>query len=143
MIEVVRVKKMHDNAIVGSSGADLHAVEYDMIEPGKWKAIPTGLAFQVDHGIEIQIRPRSGLALRAGVTVLNSPGTIDSDYRGQVKVILINHSSWTFQISSGDRIAQMIVARVEQPAFYVIDELNDTDRGANGFGSTGVETKTK
>jgi dUTP pyrophosphatase len=100
--------------------------------------IPTGLSFAIPEGYEIQVRPRSGLAAKNGVTVLNTPGTIDSDYRGEVKVILINHGKDAFTVNNGDRIAQLIVAPVTQGIFEKTDELDSTERGEGGFGSTGV-----
>ena len=100
--------------------------------------IGTGLFFEIPEGYEVQIRPRSGLAAKNGVTVLNTPGTIDSDYRGEIKVILINLGEKDFVINSGDRIAQMVIAPVTQASFEITDSLSDTERGAGGFGSTGV-----
>lgn len=99
--------------------------------------MPTGLHMEIPHGYEVQLRPRSGLALKHGITLLNAPGTIDSDYRGAVGVILINTSDQDFHIAHGDRIAQMVVAPVTQASFAVSDALSATDRGAGGFGSTG------
>ena len=101
--------------------------------------IPTGLFFAIPEGFEIQVRPRSGLAAKNGVTVLNTPGTIDSDYRGEVKVILINLGDADFTVNNGDRIAQLIVAPVTQGIFVKTDKLDETERGAGGFGSTGVK----
>ena len=100
-------------------------------------AVPTGVFLQIPMGFEIQVRPRSGLALKHGITVLNTPGTIDSDYRGEILVILINHSNSTFQIQNGDRIAQLVLAKVEKIAWENIDQLTTTQRGTGGFGSTG------
>ncbi|HEY1383406.1 MAG TPA: dUTP diphosphatase, partial [Dongiaceae bacterium] len=99
---------------------------------------PTGLAIALPVGFEAQVRPRSGLALKHGVTVLNSPGTIDADYRGEVQVLLINHGSKPFAIRRGDRIAQMVVAPVTQIAWKQVEQLNETERGSGGYGSTGV-----
>ena len=113
------------------------------IAPGKWIAVPTGLALALPRGAEGQVRPRSGLALRHGVTVLNSPGTIDADYRGEVQVLLINHGPDVFEIRRGDRIAQLIVAPVVQTPLTEVGRLNDTARVAGGFGSTGVRSATK
>jgi dUTP pyrophosphatase len=101
------------------------------------KLIPTGLFLEIPIGYEVQIRPRSGLAYKHGITVLNSPGTIDSDYRGEVGVLLINLSSEAFVIENGERVAQMVVAAHEQASWKTVSELSDTDRGAGGFGSTG------
>ena len=127
----------------GAAGADLCALLENpvTISCGKTAIIPTGLFFEIPNGYEIQIRPRSGLAAKNGVTVLNTPGTIDSDYRGEIKIILINLGDEEFVINSGDRIAQMIVAPVTQADFTVVqslDKLSQTERGSGGFGSTGV-----
>ena len=111
------------------------------IEPHKWAMVPTGLKIALPQGFEAQIRPRSGLAAKAGITVLNTPGTVDSDYRGEVKVILINHSDVPFIINDGDRIAQMVIAKHETASFSVVQTLDETQRGEGGFGSTGVKSK--
>ncbi len=125
-----------------SAGMDLRAAlpESDplVVEPGAWALVPTGLAIALPAGYEAQVRPRSGLAAKNAVTVLNSPGTIDADYRGEVKVILINHSKVPFTIERGMRIAQMVVAPVTRIALVEERELAGTARGAGGFGSTGV-----
>jgi len=105
--------------------------------PGKYAMVPTGLAIALPPGHEAQVRPRSGLAAKHGVTVLNSPGTIDADYRGEIQVILINHGAEPFTIKRGERIAQMVIAPVVQAALVDVDELSATDRGTGGFGSTG------
>jgi len=107
------------------------------LAPGAFALVPTGLAMALPVGFEAQIRPRSGLAAKHGVTVLNTPGTIDSDYRGEVKIILINHGTEAFVISRGERIAQMVIAPVVQAVCETVEELNATARGAGGFGSTG------
>ncbi|NNE58436.1 MAG: dUTP diphosphatase [Hellea sp.] len=126
-----------------AAGADLRAAvpeEQPMeLSPGEWALVPTGLSMALPAGYEAQIRPRSGLAYKFGVTVLNTPGTIDADYRGEVKVLLINHGDAAFIINRGERIAQMVIAPITQPAFEVVDELSETARGAGGFGSTGVK----
>ena len=124
----------------GAAGADVCAFlsEPVVIKSGEFAMIPTGLSFAIPEGYEIQVRPRSGLAAKNGVTVLNTPGTIDSDYRGEVKVILINHGKDAFAVNNGDRIAQLIVAPVTQGVFEKTDELDSTERGEGGFGSTGV-----
>jgi dUTP pyrophosphatase len=109
-----------------------------VLEPGGRDLVPTGLAIQLADGYEAQIRPRSGLALRYGVTILNSPGTIDADYRGEICVVLINHGSEPFEIARGDRIAQMVVAPVVQAQLEEVELLTASERGAGGFGSTGV-----
>ncbi len=125
---------------IGSAGCDVSALlqEPVIIEPGDYSMISTGLHFAIPEGYEIQVRPRSGLAAKNGVTVLNAPGTIDSDYRGELKVILINHGKKSFKINNGDRIAQLIIASVIQADFEVCDALDTTIRGFGGFGSTGV-----
>lgn len=125
----------------GAAGADVRAFlnEPVVIPVGKRAMIPTGLFFAIPEGFEIQVRPRSGLATKNGVTVLNTPGTIDSDYRGEVKVILINLGDADFTVNNGDRIAQLIVAPVTQGIFVKTDKLDETERGAGGFGSTGVK----
>lgn len=124
----------------GAAGADLCALLDSplVIKHGKSAIIPTGLFFEIPEGYEIQVRPRSGLAAKNGVTVLNTPGTIDSDYRGEIKVILINLGENDFTVSCGDRIAQMIIAPVTQASFSICENLSQTDRGTGGFGSTGV-----
>jgi dUTP pyrophosphatase len=109
-----------------------------VLKPGARAAVPTGLAFAIPSGFEGQVRPRSGFALKSGVTCLNTPGTIDADYRGEVKVILINLGAEDVNIRRGDRIAQMIIAPVIQAALAEVDSLDETARGAGGFGSTGA-----
>lgn len=125
----------------GAAGADVRAFlnEPVVIPVGKRAMIPTGLFFAIPEGFEIQVRPRSGLAAKNGVTVLNTPGTIDSDYRGEVKIILINLGDADFTVNNDDRIAQLIVAPVTQGIFVKTDKLDETERGAGGFGSTGVK----
>lgn len=126
-------------ATVGSSGFDLRAnlTEQITIKPHSFKIIPTGLYFEIPENFEIQIRPRSGLAAKNGVTVLNTPGTIDADYRGEIKILLINLSNEPFIINDAERIAQMIIAKHEQIEWQVVDKLSDTERGAGGYGHTG------
>lgn len=122
-----------------AAGADVKAFIKDNItlNPGCVVLVPTGLRFAIPSGYEIQVRPRSGLALKNGITVLNTPGTIDADYRGELGVILINHSHTPFQITPGMRIAQLILAPVVKANFFVVQELATTERGAGGFGHTG------
>ena len=122
-----------------SAGLDIRAFieEKLTLSPGERKLIKTGLFLEIPEGYEAQVRPRSGLALKNGITVLNSPGTIDADYRGEIGVILINHSSEIFEINSGDRIAQLVFAKVEQAVWFETESLNETERGEGGFGSTG------
>lgn len=124
-----------------SAGLDLLAAiaEPVVLQPGERKLVPTGLAIALPAGFEAQVRPRSGLALKHGVTVLNSPGTIDADYRGEIGVVLINHGAVPFTINRGERIAQMIVAAYARVAWQAVDDLDSTQRGAGGFGSTGVK----
>lgn len=124
-----------------SAGMDLRANIEDPItlRPLERRIVPTGLYIALPEGYEAQVRPRSGLALKHGITVLNSPGTIDSDYRGEIGVLLINLSDTPFVINAGERIAQMVVARHEQTELIEVEELDDTERGAGGYGHTGVE----
>lgn len=130
-----------------SAGMDLRANLKDekgndeviSIAPGERVLIPTGLYIQLPYGYEAQIRPRSGLALKYGITVLNTPGTIDADYRGEIGVCLINHGNDTFDVHNGDRIAQIVFAKVDQVQLIEVDKLDDTERGIGGFGHTGVK----
>lgn len=124
-----------------SAGVDLRAATSEdiSIAPGEVKLISTGIALALPKGVEAQIRPRSGLAAKHGITVLNSPGTIDSDYRGEIKVILINHGKEAFTITNSMRIAQMVLASHEIADFEPAESLDDTSRGSGGFGSTGVK----
>ena len=153
----IRVKPLdhHDASLplptyetTGAAGADIRAsLETNdrigglMLAPGARALIPTGLSMAIPFGYEAQIRPRSGLAFKHGVTVANAPGTIDSDYRGELKVILINHGAGDFAIQRGDRIAQLVLASVTQAAWEEVGELDTTTRGAGGFGSTGGHAK--
>ena len=125
----------------GSAGVDLRAAINEMIvlRPMERRLIPTGFAIALPNNFEAQVRPRSGLAYKNGITVLNSPGTIDSDYRGEVKVLLINLGNEDFVIERGERIAQMIIQKCEKVIFSVVDELDKTDRSSGGYGSTGVK----
>lgn len=125
-------------ATSGAAGMDVVSAEDVVIAPGQRYAVATGLAMAIPHGFEIQVRPRSGLALKHGITVPNTPGTIDSDYRGELKVILINHGTQDFAIVRGDRIAQLVLAPVVQGGWIEVDELDETARGQGGFGSTGM-----
>ena len=126
-------------ATEGSSGMDLRAsIDAEIIlKPLERKLVPTGLFMEIPLSYEAQIRPRSGLAVNKGITCLNTPGTIDSDYRGEIKVILINLSNEPQQVHHGDRIAQMVIARVEKASLLLVDQLNETQRGEGGFGHTG------
>lgn len=120
-----------------SAGADLFASESGLVEKGRIKLVKTGVSFSIPEGYEAQIRPRSGLALKRGVTVLNTPGTIDSDYRGEVGIILVNFGDEDFIFNKGDRIAQVVFAKVYRAEFLVSDQLDTTERGSGGFGHTG------
>lgn len=124
-------------ATAGAAGMDVVAAEDAVLAPGARAAIATGFAIAIPPGYEVQVRPRSGLALKYGVTCLNTPGTIDSDYRGEVKVILANLGDTDFAIARGDRIAQLVPAAVQRAELHEVDELDLTPRGAGGFGSTG------
>lgn len=124
-------------ATAGAAGMDVVAAEDVVIAPGARHPVATGLALAIPEGFEIQVRPRSGLAFKHGITVPNTPGTIDSDYRGELKVLLINHGVEPFAIQRGDRVAQLVLAPVVQAAWEEIEELDETARGAGGFGSTG------
>ncbi len=121
----------------GAAGMDVVAAEAVTIAPGGRHAVATGLALAIPPGFEVQVRPRSGLALKHGITVPNTPGTIDSDYRGELKVILINHGAKPFEIIRGDRVAQLVLAPVTRAVWDEVAELDETARGAGGFGSTG------
>tara|TARA_B100000965_G_C19369346_1_gene659594 strand:+ start:57 stop:497 length:441 start_codon:yes stop_codon:yes gene_type:complete len=125
----------------GSSGMDLAANIVDNVDisPGQTAIIPTGLALSIPKGFEVQIRPRSGLAAKQKISVLNTPGTIDSDYRGEIKVILVNLGQETFKVENGLRIAQMVVCPVIQAEIKEVDDLSKTERGEGGFGSTGIK----
>ena len=139
----LRVKRLDPRARLpgyasdGAAGMDLAALEAIEIPAHGWAKASTGLAVEIPAGCEGQVRPRSGLAARHGVTVLNAPGTIDSDYRGEVGVILVNHSDVPLRVEAGDRIAQLVVCRVERAEVEEVESLASTDRGPGGFGSTG------
>ena len=144
----VRVLRLTKNARIpaymsaGAAGLDLCAVLPDgsdsiSIAPQQRRLVGTGLVFAIPAGYEAQVRPRSGLALRHGITVLNSPGTIDSDYRGEVQVLLVNHGEQPFVVKQGERIAQLVIASVTHAALVEVSSLDDTERGAGGYGSTG------
>ena len=121
----------------GAAGMDVLSAENVTLAPGERWPVATGLAVAIPHGYEIQVRPRSGLALKHGIGVPNAPGTIDSDYRGELKVILINHGVSSFEIRRGDRIAQLVLAPVVRASWLKVEELDETARGEGGFGSTG------
>ncbi|MBK7305971.1 MAG: dUTP diphosphatase [Chitinophagaceae bacterium] len=128
-------------ATAGSAGMDLRAnlLEPLILQPFERNLIPTGLFIELPNGYEAQIRPRSGMALKQGITCLNSPGTVDSDYRGELKIILINLSNTEQVINHGDRIAQMIIAKTERAELMLVQQLNESQRGDGGFGHTGIE----
>ena len=140
----VRFKRVHPDASLpayarpGDAGMDLRSVDELVIPRGGRALVHTGLVMQLPPMFEAQVRPRSGLALKSGVTVLNTPGTIDSGYRGEVGVILANFGDGDFKVSKGDRIAQLVIAPVTQAEVVETDEVDETDRGAGGFGSTGI-----
>ena len=147
-MEIVKVKIINrsNNALPSystedSAGMDLRAwlQEPMVLEPMQRALVPTGISIELPHGYECQLRPRSGLALKKGITLLNTPGTIDADYRGEVGVILINLSNEPFVIENGERICQMVVARYDRVAWQQVETLDETERGAGGFGHTGVE----
>ena len=141
---IVKVKRLVPAAKLpkyehpGDSGADLVAVAEHTLQPMEWFAIPTGISAEVPMGFELQVRPRSGLALKHGVTVLNTPGTVDAGYRGEINVILLNLGAEPFQVTPGMKIAQLVVAPVVRGVFQEVDELSLSQRGSGGFGSTGV-----
>tara|TARA_B100000965_G_scaffold389349_1_gene394918 strand:+ start:1289 stop:1741 length:453 start_codon:yes stop_codon:yes gene_type:complete len=147
-ILVIKVKSINDDFDVpsyetsSSAGLDLRAYlpngSIDL-NPKERKLVGTGLFFEIPEGFEIQIRPRSGLALKNGISVLNSPGTIDADYRGEIKILLINHGSEAFRVDHGMRIAQMVVSRYERVEFKIVESLSTSKRGGDGFGSTGTK----
>ena len=145
---VVRFRKTNPDVMLPqyetkrASGCDVRACLPEgllVIPSGEWRLVSTGLCPEIPLGYEIQVRPRSGLAFRKGVTCLNTPGTVDSDYRGEIKVNLINHSKTDFVVENGMRIAQFVIAKVENASFEVSDELSSSERGEGGFGSTGVK----
>lgn len=148
MLEIMRVAGADPEIAIpsyetpGAAGADVRANfsnrEAVVLAPGARMLVPTGLAMAIPSGFEIQVRPRSGLALKHGLTLVNSPGTIDSDYRGEVGVIVLNTADTPFEVTHGMRIAQLVLAPVVQAAFQEVAHLDETDRGAGGFGSTGA-----
>lgn len=139
----IKILKLNSAAIIpryshpGDAGLDLFAIEEQEILPGETKLINTGIAIALPPSTEAQIRPRSGLALKHSITVLNSPGTIDAGYRGEIGILLINHGKIVFQVIPGMKIAQMVIASIVQANVTVVNELNVTSRGVGGFGSTG------
>ena len=145
MIQIKVINKGHQQlpayATSQSAGMDLRAnIDTPIVlQPMERRLIPTGLHIALPAGFEAQVRPRSGLALKHGLTVLNSPGTVDADYRGEIMVLLINLSSTPFTVNDGERIAQMVIARHEQAAFAEVEELDETERGEGGYGHTGLK----
>jgi dUTP pyrophosphatase len=139
----LRIKRLNPDATLpsyahpGDAGLDLHAAEDAVIPPGEWRSVPTGIAIELPEGTEGQVRPRSGLARSHGVTVLNTPGTIDEGYRGEVAVLLVNHGSSPFHVTIGARIAQLVVQRRLTVTVIETADLSETARGSGGFGSTG------
>ncbi len=144
---VVKIKRLHSETQIpryehyGDSGADLVSVISAVIEPGQWQGIPTGIAAEVSPGYELQVRPRSGLAIKHGITVLNTPGTIDAGYRGEIIVILLNLGSQPFTVTPGQKIAQLVIAPVIFGQFEEVEELSPSNRDTGGFGSTGTVYK--
>ena len=137
----ISTNALPEYATQGSSGMDIRAslLSPVSLKPMERQLIPTGLFIELPTGHEAQIRPRSGLALKQGITCLNTPGTIDSDYRGEIKVLLVNLSNEEQMINNNDRIAQMVICKVEKAAFILVQQLEETDRGAGGFGHTGLQ----
>ncbi|MDO8428437.1 MAG: dUTP diphosphatase [Candidatus Diapherotrites archaeon] len=139
----VFIRKVNEQAILpqyaheSDAGMDLYACEETVILPGQWKMVSTGISIEMPHGLEAQVRPRSGLAAKHGLSVLNTPGTIDPDYRGEIKVILINFGSQEYKVEFGHKIAQMVFNKIEKPKIETVDQLSETQRGEKGFGSTG------
>lgn len=139
----VKIKKIKDNAIIpkysheGDAGVDLYSTEDYILKPGQCILVSTGIKISLPKSYEAQIRPKSGLALKYGISVCNSPGTVDAGYRGEVGVIAVNHSNKDFKIEKGKKIAQMVFNKVEEAEFEEVDELDNTTRGEGGFGSTG------
>lgn len=144
---ILKIKKIDKNAIIpkyahdNDAGMDLYSVESLGITPGESSIVRTGLVIELPHDTEAQIRPRSGLALKNQITVLNSPGTIDEGYRGEICIILINHGKETFHVEKGMRIAQMVIKPVLKVEIQEVSEVNNTERGKGGFGSTGLQDK--
>jgi dUTP pyrophosphatase len=139
---IVKIVNNSDNALPqyetgGSAGLDVRSAENGLLKPGEFKLITTGICVEIPYGYEIQVRPRSGLAKNYGVTILNSPGTIDADYRGEIGVILINHGQYDFEVKAGDRIAQLVLCPIERINWMAVGSVGGTKRGEKGFGSTG------
>jgi len=141
---MIKINKIKENAILphyaheGDAGVDLYSAENYVLRPGQITLVSTGIKLAIPKGYEAQIRPKSGLALNHGISVCNSPGTIDSGYRGEIGVIAINHSKEEFKIEKGTKIAQMVFNKIEKAEFEEVKDLDNTKRGQNGFGSTGL-----
>ena len=141
--KTLKINRLHSDAVIpsyakdGDAGMDLYSIDEMELRPGCRGLIKTGISIELPKGTEAQIRPRSGLALKMGITVLNTPGTIDCGYRGEIGVILINHGEENFLVKKGERIAQMVINKVESVNIEEVEELSETERGSGGFGSTG------
>ena len=141
----LKIKKLNSDAILpsyahkGDAGMDLFSIKDYILKPGERVFIETGLAFEIEEGYEIQIRPRSGLALKYGLSIVNSPGTVDSGYRGPINIILINHGQETFTVNKGDKVAQAVLNKIEKAEIEEVSELSESQRGDGGFGSTGIK----
>jgi dUTP pyrophosphatase len=140
----IKIKKLTPDAIIphyvheGDAGMDVYSTIYFNLESNHRAMISTGLSFEIPKGFELQVRPKSGIAIKKGVTLLNTPGTLDSGYRGELKVIMINHSSEDYEIKKGEKIAQIVLAKYEEAEIEEVKELSETTRGSGGFGSTGL-----
>ena len=141
----VKVKKLVSNAIIPAyksdqaAGFDLSSIESVVVAPGEFRMIKTGLAMEIPPGFEGMVRPRSGLAAKHGISIVNTPGTVDSDYRGEIMILLINHGQRGFQVNAGDRIGQMVINEIPIVRLIEVETLNETARGEGGLGSTGVK----
>ncbi|MEA3329657.1 MAG: dUTP diphosphatase [Nanoarchaeota archaeon] len=139
----LKIKKLHrwaktpEYAKRGDAGMDLFAVSEHNLKPGERDLVATGLAFEIEEGYEVQIRPRSGLAIKKGISLVNSPGTIDAGYRGEIGIIMINHGQDDFEIKQGDKIAQAVINKIEVGEIEELNKLSESERGVEGFGSTG------
>jgi dUTP pyrophosphatase len=145
----IRIRRIRDGAVAphyehdGDAGMDLYSAEDCTLKPGERRLVPTGFRVEVPKGYEMQIRPKSGLALKRGITVLNTPGTVDSGYRGEVGVILFNASDGDFEVRTGEKVAQAVITRVETAELEEVEDLSETGRGEGGFGSTGLSRSTQ
>jgi len=144
MVIPIKIKKLHPNAIMphyaheGDAGMDVYSTKDVILLPSQRRLIPTGLSFQIPKGFEIQIRPKSGLALKHGLTIVNTPGTLDSGYRGELGIILLNTGEAPYEIKKAEKVAQIILARYEEAEIQEVHELGDSSRGISGYGSTGL-----